>query len=112
MKLKGAIVLTIICIFCIVLTGWTFYTEEITLNHTIEINPPIQKPLPDIICLGTFSIPSDYGGGDVTIIYDNKRDVICYIFRRITYGGGISCVPNSEIRSPGIENNYKKYIAR
>ena len=103
--------LILICIFCIALIGWAFYIEEFTLNHTIEIKSP-QESSPDIIYLDSFTIPTDHRGGSVTIIHDNNRNVTCYIFRRSAYGGGISCIPDSEIRSSKIENNYKKYIAR
>ena len=108
-----SIFLILICVFCIALTGWAFYIEELTLNHTVEINPPIQEPLPDIVRLDSFNIPfEEMGAAQIIIIHDNKRNVTCYIFKRYTYGGGISCLSDSEIQSSEIDNNYKRYVAR
>ena len=112
MKLRNAF-LILICILCIVLTGWAFYLEGLTLDHTIETSSSTQESLPGIVRLDAFNIPFDeMGTPQIIIIHDNKRNVTCYIFKRFTYGGGISCIPDSEIQSSEIDNNYKRYIAR
>lgn len=109
-------ILTLILIFCIgvIIYGYeagTFLAQNVTV--TIEPESSVQDILPDIICLDTFELPNEVVGNTrLVIIHDNKRNVTCYLYNRMTYGGGISCIPDSEIQPSEIDNNYKRYIAR
>ena len=108
-------VLILILLFCIAFLSYALYFEYVdpSDNSITEIDPLIQEPLPDIIHLDTFYLYREIiGNSRIIIIHDDKRNVTCYLYNRMTYGGGISCIPDSEIQSSGIDNNYKRCIAR
>ncbi|MCO8161023.1 hypothetical protein NJC38_02515 [Pseudomonas sp. 21LCFQ010] len=37
-------------------------------------------------------------GSGVTVIHDDKRDVTCWVLSYAAYQGGISCVPDSQLK--------------
>lgn len=110
MKLRTTLIL--ISLICIILIGYGFYNETLYIRNNInEFKPPAQNIPQDIIHLETFSLPNEIiQNARVVIIHDNKRNITCYLYNRMTYGGGISCIPDSEIKSSAIRNNYKNIL--